>query len=112
LTDGNSSGQMVSGSTAASSSSSSSLTTVPGGPWQRRGFLNDTLTDAILSTLADSQRGLTALPLWQQWGDAQLVAAWDAAVAQLPAAVDQLAAVSLQGPVKLVCFDLETTCCE
>jgi hypothetical protein len=38
--------------------------------------------------------------------------AWGAAVAELPAAVDELAAVSLQGPVKLVCFDLETTCCE
>jgi hypothetical protein len=33
-------------------------------------------------------------------------------VVQEGAAVVELAAVSLQGPVKLVCFDLETTCCE
>jgi hypothetical protein len=85
---------------------------VSGGPWQRRGFLDQYLSQDILRTIADPQGGLTALPFWQQWGDAQLLAAWDAAVAELPAAVDALAAVSLQGPARLVCFDLETTSCE
>jgi hypothetical protein len=39
----------------------------------------------------------------------QLLSAWQAAVAELPAAVEQLAAVSFQGRVKLVCFDLEAS---
>jgi hypothetical protein len=116
ITAGNVTGQWVSTTpglpAAGSSSSSSGLTTVPGGTWQRRGFLDQYLSQDVLRTVADPQGGLTALPFWQQWGDAQLLAAWDAAVAELPAAVDALAAVSLQGPARLVCFDLETTNCE
>ncbi|WIA19703.1 hypothetical protein OEZ85_005629 [Tetradesmus obliquus] len=52
--------------------------------------------------------GIESLPQWSEWGDAQLLAAWQAAVAELPAAVEALKAVSFEGPVKLVCFDLET----
>ncbi|KAF6260024.1 hypothetical protein COO60DRAFT_1625888 [Scenedesmus sp. NREL 46B-D3] len=48
-------------------------------------------------------------PGWRRWGDAQLLAAWQAAAAELPAAVEQLAAVSLRGPARLVCFDLEAS---
>jgi hypothetical protein len=99
----------VPGPTAVSSSSSSSNTSVPGGPWQRSGYINQKLDSGILRIIADPRQGLTALPLWQQWGDQQLLSAWNAAVADLPSAVEQLAAVSVRGPVKLVCFDLETS---
>ncbi|KAF8062927.1 recG [Scenedesmus sp. PABB004] len=59
-----------------------------------------------LETIAT--RGLAGLPGWRDWGDAALHEQWERAARLLPAAVDRLAAVSRSGPVRLVCFDLET----
>jgi hypothetical protein len=56
-------------------------------------------------------KGLTALPNWGVWGTHELLQAWEAASAALPAALERLAAVGrdADGPLKVVFFDFETT---
>jgi hypothetical protein len=97
----------------SSSSSSSSSTTFGTAShtnthWpSNSSFLQQQLDKSHLTVV--KHQGLEQLPQWDRWGHEGLLQEWGAAAAALPAAVEQLAAVSGSGPYKVVCFDLETT---
>jgi len=94
--------------TALTDSSSSSDTGGWGGHGVGKGpqYMGRRLREAEMKLIR--QQGLTSLPDWDVWGDPVLLQQWEQGREALPQAVQQLRAVSQDGPVKVVVFDLET----